>query len=217
MGSVSSHVETERDRALVEKAQRSPEAFGLIFDLYYSKILSYVLRRVGEAEVAQDITAETFAKAFLNIKKFHWRGAPLSAWLYRIAGNEVKMFYRRPKKTTSLDVLAEAGFDVVSELKEERELLQELLERDQQFKKVMSTLRTLSLRQQEAIVLRYIEEKEISEIALILACREGTVRSLLSRGLEKLKETLMLQTQQIAAERISNSEARSVLSALKQN
>ena len=205
----------ERDHALVLKAQQSPEAFGLIFDLYYSKILSYALKRVGDAEAAQDITAETFSNAFKNIKRFSWRGVPLSAWLYRIAGNEIKMHFRRPRKTVSLEVLAEAGFDRASELQEERELLQELVERDQEFAHVMKALRAMPLRYQEAITLRYIEEKEFNEIALILSCREGTARSLVSRGLTKLRELMSASLQQKSSERIIGNEGRSVLSILK--
>lgn len=204
-----------RDSALVEQAKQSPEAFGLIFDIYYSKILSYTLRRVGDAEAAQDITAETFAKAFRALSRYRSHGVPFSAWLYRIAGNEVKMFYRRPRKHTSLDVLQEAGFDVKSEALEEREQLQELVERDAQFARAMAALRTLPTRYQEAIVLRYIEEKEIVEIAQILSCREGSVRSMLSRGLEKLRIALSLHMQQKPDERISSSEAQGILSALK--
>ncbi len=215
IGSVSDPTEAERDRALVLKAQKSPEAFGLIFDIYYSKILSYALRRVGDAEAAQDIAAETFAKAFLHINRFTWRGIPFSAWLYRIVGNEVKMFYRRPKRTVSLEVLREDGFDAASELKEERELLQELVLRDAQFKKVMIALRALPLRQGEAIVLRYIEEKEMQEIAAILGCREGTVRSLISRGMSGLRSVLSVSMQQTTHKGITDSEARGVLSALK--
>lgn len=204
-----------RDSALVAKAKQSPEAFGLIFDIYYSKILSYALRRVGDAEAAQDITAEVFAKAFRAIKHYRSRGAPFASWLYRIAGNEVKMFYRRPRRHTSLEVLTEAGFDVKSEALEEREQLQELVERDAQFAHAMAALRTLPMRYQEAIVLRYIEEKEIVEIAQILLCREGSVRSLLSRGLSKLRVALEAPLQQKPGERITTNEAQGILSALK--
>lgn len=212
---MSSSHDIERDRALVFKAQQSPETFGLIFDLYYSTILSYVLKRVGDAEAAEDITAQVFLKAFKNIKRFSWRGAPLSAWLYRIAGNEIKMHFRRPRKTVSLELLAEAGFDRASELQEERDLLQELVERDQEFARAAVALRAMPLRYQEAVTLRYIEEKEFNEIALILNCREGTARSLVSRGLTKLRELMSASVQQKGTERIIGTEGRSVLSTIK--
>ncbi len=215
IGSVSPQSEVDPDRALVEKAQQSPEAFGLIFDIYYAKILSYALKRVGDASVAQDIASETFSKAFLHLKRFSWRGIPFSAWLYRIAGNEIKMHYRRPKRSLSLESLREEGFDAQSELQEERELLQELVERDAQFAKVMRALRALPLRQGEAIILRYIEEKEMQEIAAILDCREGTVRSLISRGISSLRLLLSASAQQTPRQSITDSEARGVLSVLK--
>lgn len=215
---MSSSDEIARDRAYVEAARQNPEAFGVIFDLYYSKILSYALRRTGDAALAEDITAETFSKAFKNLKQFTWRGAPFSSWLYRIAGNEIKMHLRRPRRSVSLDKLAEAGFDVaVQEIATERELLNDLASRDREFVQVMTSLKKLGSRYQEVIALRYMEEKEIREIALIIGAREGTVRSLISRGLTKLREQIEAPVQQIAEGRITTGEGRSVLSVIKQN
>jgi RNA polymerase sigma-70 factor (ECF subfamily) len=210
--------EIARDRAYVDAARQNPEAFGIIFDLYYSKILSYALRRTGDASLAQDIVAETFSKAFKNVKQFTWRGAPFSSWLYRIAGNEIKMHLRRPHRSVSLERLTDAGFDVAAqEIATERELLSDLASRDKEFVQVMKSLKKLGSRYQEVIALRYMEEKEVGEIAVIIGAREGTVRSLLSRGLAKLRQELRAPMQQTATERITTGEGRSVLSVIKQN
>lgn len=198
------------EEALIERAKQNPEAFGQLFDLHYSKILSYALRRVGDAEVAEDVAAETFSKAFRHLKHYRYRGVPFSSWLYRIAGNEIKMYFRKPRWQLSLDSLREQGFDT-PEIVSERELLNELVLRDEQFARVMEKLRELPVRQQEAIVLRYIEEKEMHEIVVIMRCKEVTVRSFLSRGFAKLR--VLLKTQQKDAPRIIEGEGRSVLSA----
>jgi DNA-directed RNA polymerase specialized sigma24 family protein len=81
--------------------------------------------------------------------------------------------------------------------------------------RVAVALRAMPLRYQEAVTLRYIEEKEFNEIALILNCREGTARSLVSRGLTKLRELMSASVQQKSTERIIGTEGRSVLSTIK--
>jgi RNA polymerase sigma-70 factor, ECF subfamily len=197
------------EAALIERIKRDPSAFGVIFDTHYSKILSYALKRVGDAEVAEDIVAQTFLKAFRHIGRYRFEGTPISSWLYRIAGNEVKMYFRKPRRQLSLESLREEGFDV-PEIISERELLNDLVLKDQEFTQVMGLLRTLPHRQQEAIVLRYIEEKEMAEIALIMRCKEVTVRSFLSRGFSRLRALHLKQQKDI--ERIIESEGRSVLS-----
>ena len=214
MGSVSSEVEMLRDKTLVERAKTDPEAFGLIFDLYYPKILGYALKRVGEASAAEDITSETFVKALRGLWRYRWRGIPFSAWLYRIAGNEINMYLRKQKRSfTSLEIMIDAGFDRAdNSAAEEREALEALLAEDEQMLKVMNALRTLPPHYQEVIALRYMEGKELQEISHIINKKDGTVRSLLSRGISMLKEKCNEGAQQTAGESIIANEGRSILS-----
>lgn len=203
-----------RDRELVERAQKDPLAFGAIFDLYYKQILTYALRRTGDAATAEDIAAETFAKAMRGLWRYTWKGIPLSAWLYRIAGNELRMLGRK-RSTVSLDLLLEAGFDRADEtLAAERDTLDAMLQQDAQFARVSAALRKLPPKHQEVIALRYMEGKSNAEVAAIVGKREGTVRSLLSRGLTMLREDL---TQQSAGGSITRDEGRNGLQALTQN
>ncbi len=212
---MSAEAHTARDKALVERAKADPEAFGAIFDIYYGPILSYALRRTGDPALAEDVVAETFVKALKNLWRFRWQGVPLSAWLYRIAGNELKM-HGRKKRAVSLEALQDQGFDVADEqLSAEREALEAVLAQDAQYARVVHALRSLKPRYQEAIALRYMEEKEFSEIAQIMNTKEGTVRSLISRGIADLRRTLELQ--QSDPESITTSEGRSVLSITTQN
>lgn len=88
-------MDLEQEKQLVERAKNDTEAFGELFDQYYSQILGYVLKRTAGIEVAQDITSEVFFKALNNLHKFHWRGIPFSAWLYRIANNEIANHFRK--------------------------------------------------------------------------------------------------------------------------
>ncbi|MCE5300834.1 MAG: sigma-70 family RNA polymerase sigma factor, partial [Spirochaetia bacterium] len=85
----------ETERQLIECAKKDPQAFGLLYDKYYDRILRYAMYRTGSAEAGRDITSETFFKALKHIGSFRWKGFPFSSWLYRIAGNEIKMYFRK--------------------------------------------------------------------------------------------------------------------------
>lgn len=84
----------EQEKALIEQCRADPAAFGQVFDSWYKPVFGYVMRRTADYDVSKDIAAETFLKAFLKINTFRWRGISLSAWLYRIATNELNQYYR---------------------------------------------------------------------------------------------------------------------------
>ena len=184
-------MEPNAEKALVERARSDPQAFGLIFDEYYRAIFGYILRRTANVEVARDISAEVFLKALRSVSRFQWRGVSISSWLYRIASNEVAAYFRdRKYEGDSLDELREvAGF----EPPESQDMLEEIVtaerevERHADFLHVQKLLERLPQRSQEVIALRFFEGKRIKEIAEILGKGEGTVKSLLSRGLDQLR------------------------------
>jgi RNA polymerase sigma-70 factor (ECF subfamily) len=182
------------ERELIEQAKHDPEAFGILYDRNYSAILNYCIRRTGDIELAHDITSETFVKALKNIARFEWRDVSFSAWLYRIAGNEIASYFRKKTyKAVSLDHLSESqGLEPVSphELEEEFIEAQEELERHKEFLAIREQAAKLPLKYQDVIALRYYTNKNIKEIADILEKPEGTIKSLLHRGLEKLKNQL---------------------------
>ncbi len=212
IGSVGPH-DLENDKELVARAQKDPLAFGAIFDLYYKQILTYTLRRTADARLAEDITADTFAKALHSLWRYSWRGVPLSAWLYKIAGNEIRMQARK-RASVSLDILVEAGFDIADDaLSEEREALEQAATADAQFAQVSAALRSLPQKYQEVLALRYMEDKSGREIALIVNKKESTVRSLLHRGMQMLKAELAVQQKREAS--ITTNEGRGPLSILQ--
>jgi len=177
------------DRELVERAREDPEAFGALFDRYYPLILNYVARRTGDVTLAHDITSETFYRALKGIRMFRWRGIPFSAWLYRIASNEIASHFRRSRPQESLNRLAEEyGFDLASEEDLEAELIeaQEALARHERYQACLAALRDLPGAYQTVITLRFFEGKSIAEIAQVMGRPQGTVKSLLHRGLKLL-------------------------------
>ncbi|HEU65150.1 MAG TPA: sigma-70 family RNA polymerase sigma factor [Chloroflexi bacterium] len=180
------------EEELIRQAQKDPHAFAELYDHYYSKIFGYVLRRTANLEAAQDITSETFLKALKKLWQFRWRSVSFSSWLYKIASNEINQYFRKAeyKKSTSLEELQEQGFEPISPHDPESELIeaQEKLEQYQEFLDVQKKLVRLPAKYQEVIALRFFEQKQIKEIAEILGKKEGTIKSLLHRAVEKLRE-----------------------------
>jgi len=175
----------------------TPQAFGLLYEQHYSQIFGYVYRRILHWETAQDITAEVFLKAYKSFWRFRWSTVPIGAWFYRIATNEINMYFRfgNFKRDVSLtELLDRKGCDPpdptttdIEKVNAEREL-----QRSQDFLLVQACLRSLPAKYQDVISLRYFEGKGIREIAEILGKREGTIKSLLSRGLDRIRRKLPL-------------------------
>lgn len=177
------------EKKLVKKAQKDQEYFGQIFDEYYSKIFGYVLRRVADIELTKDIVSETFFKALRSIWRFRWKNISISSWLFRIATNEINTFYRKKKvRMDSIENLAGAANSFLKTHSEiENFEAEEALQRHSDFLFFKKKITVLPIHYQEVLTLRFFEDKSIKEICEILGKKEGTVKSLISRGLDKLR------------------------------
>ena len=184
-------MDLEREKALVLKAQEDVKAFGELYDEYYARIFNYVLRRTASVESAQDITSEVFFKALKNIKRFRWRGISLSSWLYRIATNETTNYFRN-NRHAQCDVEAVSNNGNIANPSIEAELItaEAELKRNEEFLALHQNIARLSVKYQEVLTLRFFENKPLREIGEILGKREGTVKSLLHRGLKQLKKLM---------------------------
>jgi len=185
-------MDLSEEKELVRQARKSPDAFAQLYDHYYPRIFGYVMRRTANIEVAQDITSETFLKALGKLWQFRWRNVSFSSWLYKIASNEINQYFRKAqyKKSISLEELQEQGFQLPSPHDPESELMeaQQELERHQEFLEIRAKIVRLPTKYQEVVALRFFEKKQIKEIAAILGKKEGTIKSLLHRAIERLRE-----------------------------
>jgi RNA polymerase sigma-70 factor, ECF subfamily len=184
-------MDLEQEQQLVERAKNDTGAFGELYDLYYSRIFGYVLKRTANIEYTQDITSEIFVKALNSLHKFQWRGIPFSAWLYRIANNEIANHFRRNgRHQLELDTVSNSISH--SEPSSESELIEAEteLEKYEDFLALHKNIARLPIKYQEVITLRFFENKQLKEIGEILGKQEGTIKSLLHRGLKKLKNLI---------------------------
>ena len=184
-------MDLEQEKELVERAKNDTEAFGELYDEYYSKIFGYVLRRTASIEIAQDVTSEVFFKALKNLPQFRWVGFPFSSWIYRIAAHEIANYFRGNKQgQLSLEEVSDSIS--ISDPSAETELIEAeaALKRHEEFLTLHQSISKLSVKYQEVITLRFFENKKVKEIGEILGKREGTIKSLLHRALEKLRKLM---------------------------
>jgi len=164
------------DRLLVEAAQKDPSRFAELYELNFARVYAYIARRVGDRDVAQDLTSDVFHKALASIQSFEWRGVPFAAWLFRIAANAIVDRSKRSARDRDLPPPDEPP-EVALEDIEHRARLFRLVD-------------GLPADQRRVIVMRFAEDKRIREIAEELGRTEGAVKQLQLRGLQKLRARL---------------------------
>lgn len=180
------------EEKLLQEIETDPKKFAEVYEAFYKNIFGYVFRRTTNYDAAKDIAAETFLKAYTGIGKFRWRNISILHWLYRIATNEINKHFNSSKYLPESihRIQEEYGVDITdySNAETERILLEEDLQRHQDFVKINDLMNKLDTKYQEVLALRFYEQKSIEEIAVILGKKTGTVKSLLSRGVDKLKK-----------------------------
>ncbi len=179
-----------RERELVRAAQADPGEFHHLFNHYHDMIFNYILRRTLDAFKTQDITSNTFLKALDNLPKFKWKGVSFSAWLYRIATNEINQSYRRQYRTVPLSQEVIGKTQAGGAADDELLWAEEEMARNKKFRRMHLALSQLDIKYQSVLSLKYFEEKSTKEIAEILNLSENTVKTHTRRGLMKLRKVL---------------------------
>jgi RNA polymerase sigma-70 factor (ECF subfamily) len=181
-------MELEEEKALIEQAKKDPRLFGPLYEANYRPIFGYVLRRTANVDMAQDITSEVFIRALSNLHRYYWRGIPFSAWLYRIASNEIAACYNRNgHEKAVVSELSVSGNLLEGSPEDEVERAEQEVEKYHEYLAVQAAIKKLPDKFQEVIALRYFEKKQLSEIAAITGRPESSVKATLYRGLEKLR------------------------------
>ncbi len=163
------------------QAKRDPDAFAELYDKYVDKIYRFVYLKLSNREEAEDITSEVFLKTWnYLIDHSNKRTRSFSGLVYRIARNAVVDVYRKRAKTK------ECSLDQVKEYARENTLINEI-ELHQNTQALLQQIKKLKNEYQEVIVLRYVDDLSISEIAHITEKSGSNVRVTLHRALKVLK------------------------------
>jgi RNA polymerase sigma factor (sigma-70 family) len=160
-------------------------AFSLLYRTHSRAILTFLARRCLDPEVARDLTAETFAQAFMGRRGF--RGATEQealAWLFGIARNQLCRHYRRD--VAERNALSRIGIEPATLSEEQHARIEHLIGLAQVRTELRDHFGQLAPEQQEALTLRIVDERSYAEIAGQLQVSEPVVRARVSRGLRKL-------------------------------
>lgn len=181
---------------LIEKAQRDGlDAFGELVLAYQDRVYSHCYYLAGNPEDAQDLAQDVFVQAFKGIRSFR-NDADFGTWLHRIAVNLWINFCRRNKKVVTLSLdepLSVQEGEVSRELAATEDSPLEQVERKEFDAMVGTALKRLLPEFRNVLILREIEGYNYDEIAAMLDCSLGTVKSRISRGRKALKVELEKQ------------------------
>jgi len=174
--------EVNHELEIIKKCQENPEHFAPIYTKYYEDIFYFIYKRVDHLELTADLTSRVFLKGLKNIKRFKFQGVPFSAWLYKIAINEINTFFRQQKKIVrSVNIEDDDIKQLVSEIDhEEPKIDPNVL--------IPVLLEQLSEHEIQFIELRFFENHSYKEMAYLLGLTEVNAKIKTYRILKKLKK-----------------------------
>jgi len=165
---------------LIEKAiQGNKSALNQLFVDNYKILYGYMIKLTGDEEISKDLVQETLLKAVINIEKFTPK-AKFSTWLITIATNLYRDYLRKNKRVISLEEIAEPS---ISETEEKALKLMEQQE-------VMKIIKELPYEKRKVFILKHYYNYKYEEIAEMMKCPVGTVRSRLHNTIKELLKIL---------------------------
>lgn len=181
----------DRDRPLVEAAQRDPLAFDALYRRYLAQVYSYAYYELGDHHEAEDVTERTFLAALTNLGRFQERARPADGdgastfrvWLFQIARNAVANQRRARRRHP------QAPLEAAALIADPLDLEGGASARDEAAGAWLAIGR-LPADRRRALVLRFVEEMSTAEIAGILGRSEGAVRVLIHRALRSVARDL---------------------------
>ena len=170
---------------IIKQSKKDNHAFGQLYEKYFTKIYYFIYRQTDDEDVAGDICSQTFLNALNKIHRYEFRGFPFSAWLYKIAANEVYKFYRKNnrKKVFSLEELK------IKELVEQVDVGWD----EDQIKKLIEFMKDLPTDMLQVLELRFYEDRNFKEIAYILDITESGAKMRTYRALDQLRKRFNLK------------------------
>lgn len=170
------------EERLVQRAkEHDQEALAQLYEENFDKIYRYVVVRIGDKMEAEDLTQQVFLKALRAISSFKWKGVPFSAWLFRLAHNQVVDYFRSKKKTAMpLDESLVSNDDSPQELAEQKFDIERLLQ----------ATNRLTEAQREVISLRFAGGMSVAEVSDVMGRSQGAVKALQHSAILTLRKRL---------------------------
>jgi RNA polymerase sigma-70 factor (ECF subfamily) len=172
----------QKEEEILKQAIKTPNSFAPIYEKYYLSLFKFVLQRVENEIVASEIVSDVFAKAIFNLKKYKFKGTPFSAWLFRVAYNEIMTTFRKQKKSRTVNLPNDGDWSFL-----------QIEQDDDNYDNTLSlnnlkiSLEKLKPNDVELIEMRFFEQRSFKEIGEILEITTENARVKTHRALKKLQ------------------------------
>jgi len=170
------------ESVLVERAKQDRQEFAALYRRHYHGVATHIYRRVGDLHTAEDLVSEVFLIALRTLPRYRYRGVPLRFWLLRIATNVVNRWARRRRR----GAIASLQADGLEHAAPASDVGSGGIDRE----RAQAALLALPPKFQTVLSLHYFEGLAVSEVAAVIGCRVGTVKSRLSRARDALRDKL---------------------------
>lgn len=185
MGASSKYTVTqqtiEEEWIEVQAAQKNPAAFRVLYSRYYEPIFRFVYQRTSDESLTADLCSQVFLKAMQNLHKYSYKGVPFSAWLFRIASNEIAQHFRKTKKNRVVTIEDQNISDIEDEYEDKAEL-------EVNIGILKEVIQHLKPEEVQILELRFFEKRAFKEIADILDITENNAKVKIYRLLQKMKK-----------------------------
>ncbi len=177
----SSWTDAYVDELLVRAAQDDPAVFAELYRRHVDRVYRSLVGRLGDADLAQDLTAQTFLAALEGLRDYRGEGA-FAAWLLRIARNKAMDHFRRTRRTVPLEAVADMADPAPSP--------DDVAARRLDLAQVAHAFHTLTVERAEAVGLRVFGGLSMAEVGRVMGKSEAAVKMLVQRGLRDLQTQL---------------------------
>ncbi len=174
---------SDTEKRMVLAAQKDSKHFKEIYDKYFEKIFVYIHRKVKDEAIADDLTSQTFYNALVKIHTFKFQGYPFSSWLYKIATNELNMYFRKNSDAIRhLSLQSKEAFDIMEQIEENQHTLKLDI--------LANVLSQLEAHELQLIEWRFFEVRSFKEIGYLLDITDDNAKTKTYRLLEKIKKLM---------------------------
>lgn len=173
------------ERRLLKAAQRGDSsAFSDLYRAHVQAVFRYIYFRVSDRDLAEDLTGDVFVRALKSLPTYTDQGKPFAAWLYRIAHARVVDYYR---KTGRQPIISSIGERENIPVKQDMDAtITQKQTRQQAATLLRQAIATLTNEQQQVIVLRFVEDKHLEEVAQLMGKNANAIKALQHRALRSL-------------------------------
>ncbi len=170
--------------SLVHRARKGDkEAFSSLYERHFDRIYRYVAIKLGNRVEAEDMTQQVFIKAYESLGGYQYQGVPFSAWLFRIAHNQIVDYVRRESKKPTVHL--DESLPIVGDSNPVHEVEIKL-----SMEAVAEASRKLTKAQREVISLRFAGGLSITETAKAMGKSEGAIKALQHSAIQALRRVL---------------------------